>query len=80
MLRMSGDYNGLIYVVTDHPDDVRNHGALPLELQELDPTFEFDALRYQWKNPKSVKVKWYKTQLFIMLPNDINTVLFLDAV
>ena len=78
-LRNAGRFDRPIYVVTDNPDEVLKRGGVPLHLHDWEPTFESDELRAKWENSKIAKVKWYKTQFFNMVPEDTNTVLFLDA-
>ena len=78
-LRKAGRFDRPIYVVTDDPDVVESHGAIPLLVHDFEPSFESDEKRANWENSKIAKVKWYKTQIFNMLPEESNTVLFLDA-
>mmetsp|Transcript_16847 Transcript_16847/g.21884 ORF Transcript_16847/g.21884 Transcript_16847/m.21884 type:complete len:351 (+) Transcript_16847:238-1290(+) len=82
-LREVGEYKKPIYVITDHKNvsDISHYGATPVYVDQNQPVFETEEARFAWENSKLTKVKWYKTQIFNIVPEkaNIKTILFLDA-
>jgi len=83
-LREVGEYKKPIYVITDHKNvsDILHYGGTPIYVDQHQPVFETEEARFAWETSKLIKVKWYKTQIFNIVPEkaNIKTILFLDAV
>ena len=83
-LRTKGEWKGPIYVITDDPSQEDANLCTPVSVRGNHPTFltqpEFEDYKrgihalnpYVWS-------KWHKTQIFQLLPETINTVVFMDA-
>lgn len=94
-LRGAGQWQGPIYVITDHTEMYRGKavvneysatvhtGAYAVEIRATEPFWLPDEARSRWEEHKSfskrIWTKWHKTQIFQMLPKDINTILLMDA-
>lgn len=70
-IRGPGKWTKPVYVLTDRPESVRNAHAVDISLHQ--PKY----LNKMAKKNTSLIYKWYKTQLFELLP--VTTVLYIDA-
>lgn len=83
-LRSKGEWKGPIYVITDDPSQEDANLCTPVNVRGNHPTFltqeEFESYKQGIRefNPE-IWSKWHKTQLFQLLPNSIQTILFIDA-
>jgi hypothetical protein len=83
-LRTKGEWKGPIYVITDDPSQEDTNLCTPVDVRGNHPTFlnqsEFEDYKrgIQEFNP-DIWSKWHKTQIFQLLPDTINTVVFMDA-
>jgi hypothetical protein len=83
-LRTKGEWKGPIYVITDEPSQEDASLCTPVDVRGHHPTFltqpEFESYKQgvQEFNP-DVWSKWHKTQLFQLLPDQLETILFIDA-
>lgn len=83
-LRNIGGWNKPIFVFTDDPDSESQNDVTPVDIRQHHPGFLSDAeFRAYKENHDSNQyypwVKWHKTQLFDMLPDSVEVVLFLDS-
>ena len=83
-LRNEGKWTNPIYVITDTPEAEDDTLCTPINVKGNHPTFlnqeEYEAYQRGARqfNPE-IWSKWHKTQLFQLLPETVNTLLFLDA-
>jgi hypothetical protein len=83
-LRTKGEWKGPIYVITDDPSQEDANLCTPVDVRGNHPTFltqpEFEVYKrgIQAVNPY-VWSKWHKTQIFQLLPETIQSIVFMDA-
>jgi len=80
-----------IYVITDKAAfgcrhkwdnyDKHNceHDITFIDTNQYVPSFESEEQKQAWQMHQSLKAKWFKTQLFRLLPEHIHTILYVDA-
>jgi hypothetical protein len=83
-LRNVGGWDGPIYVFSDDPDNENSAVVTPIDIREHHPEFlsahEFQTYKeHHDSNHPHPWMKWHKTQLFDLLPDSVDQVLFLDA-
>lgn len=83
-LRSAGEWTGPIYVLTDAPHAEDPLQCTPIDVRGNHPTFltnpnEFEDYKTALGRWNALYSKWHKTQIFKLIPESVQTVLFMDA-
>jgi hypothetical protein len=83
-LRSAGEWTGPIYVLTDAPHAEDPVQCTPIDVRGNHPTFlnnpnEFQDYKTALDRWNALYSKWHKTQIFQLIPESVQTVLFMDA-